>query len=194
MKRVRFILKEKKTQVLMALAALTIAVLAMVASGAFFTASSTSPGNTFATGTMSIDNSAANTAVFTAEDLFPGDAQSGDVTIGNPNAAGHDGVVNITAALSGQAPQDLDDNLMLQISDTDNGVLYDGKLSEAVSGDPLFTDAIAIAAGDSHDFHFQVYMIDDATNQDALQTQSTSVDFTWTLESTPHFATEADVQ
>src|SRR5919205_4095261 len=54
-----------------ALVTLLLAAGAVVGSGADFTASSANPANTFATGTLSMDNSRAGSAVLSASGLKP---------------------------------------------------------------------------------------------------------------------------
>src|SRR5919109_1399428 len=61
-----------------ALLTLLLAAGAVVGSGADFTASAANPANTFSSGTLSIANSKAGTAILSASNLRPGDpAQSG---------------------------------------------------------------------------------------------------------------------
>jgi len=67
-----------------ALLTLLLAAGAVVGSGADFTASSANPANTFSSGTLSIGNSNAGTAILSASNLRPGDpAQTGTVDIEN---------------------------------------------------------------------------------------------------------------
>jgi spore coat-associated protein N len=67
-----------------ALVTLLLAAGAVVGSGADFTATSANPANTFSSGTLTIGNSNAGTAILTASNLRPGDpAQAGTVDIEN---------------------------------------------------------------------------------------------------------------
>jgi hypothetical protein len=67
-----------------ALVTLLLAAGAVGGSGADFTASSANPSNTFSSGTLTIGNSKAGTAVFAASNLRPGGAQqTGTVDIEN---------------------------------------------------------------------------------------------------------------
>jgi len=69
---------------LSALVTLLLAAGAVVGSGADFTASSANPANTFSSGTLSMVNSKAGTAVLSASGMRPGDpAQVGTVDIEN---------------------------------------------------------------------------------------------------------------
>src|SRR3954451_9385484 len=69
------------------LAGLTVALVAVgvaVGSGANFTATSANPSNTFASGTLSIDNANEGSAIFTPSNMRPGGpSQSGTVDIKN---------------------------------------------------------------------------------------------------------------
>jgi hypothetical protein len=67
-----------------ALVTLLLAAGAVVGSGADFTATSANPSNTFSSGTLTIGNSKAGTAVLSASNLRPnGAAQTGTVDIEN---------------------------------------------------------------------------------------------------------------
>lgn len=67
-----------------ALVTLLLAAGAVVGSGADFTASSANPANTFSSGTLSVANSKAGTAILSASNLRPGDpAQTGTIDIEN---------------------------------------------------------------------------------------------------------------
>jgi hypothetical protein len=69
---------------LAALVTLLLAAGAVVGSGADFTASSANPSNTFTSGTLTMGNSNAGTAILTASNLRPGAAaQTGTVDIEN---------------------------------------------------------------------------------------------------------------
>jgi hypothetical protein len=68
------------------LGALVLLILAFViaaASGAVFTSSSANPDNTFTSGNLSQSNSRPNVAILRAENMVPGDSETGDVTITN---------------------------------------------------------------------------------------------------------------
>jgi spore coat-associated protein N len=67
-----------------ALVTLLLAAGAVVGSGADFTATSANPSNTFSSGTLTMGNSNAGTAILTASNLRPGEApQAGTVDIEN---------------------------------------------------------------------------------------------------------------
>ena len=86
-----------------ALLTLLAAAGAVVGSGADFTATSANPANTFASGTLSIQNSKEGVAVLAASDLRPaGPAATGDVDIEN------DGSLSGAFTLARSAPVDSD--------------------------------------------------------------------------------------
>ena len=65
------------------LAVVLLAVGVAVGSGAAFTAQTANPGNSFASGTLSMSNSKDTIAVLTATGMKPGDTSIGTVDIGN---------------------------------------------------------------------------------------------------------------
>jgi hypothetical protein len=78
------VLVSRPRRTLAALATVLVAVGITAASGASFTASSASPGNVFATGTLSVDSSKDNVAIMNIGGLRPGGAaQTGQVDIQN---------------------------------------------------------------------------------------------------------------
>ena len=78
------VLSKRPKSTLAALTAVLAAVGVAVGSGADFTATSANPSNTFASGTLSIDNSKVNAAIFTPTNMRPGGPiQSGTVDIQN---------------------------------------------------------------------------------------------------------------
>jgi spore coat-associated protein N len=74
-----------------ALVTLLLAAAAVVGSGADFTAASANPSNTFSSGTLTMANSQAGTAIFSASNLRPdGAAQTGTVDIENTGSLSGD--------------------------------------------------------------------------------------------------------
>src|SRR3954447_3216446 len=65
------------------LATVLAAVGVTVASGADFTASSANPANTFSTGTLTMSNSSANSAILSLSGMRPTDTTTGTVDIAN---------------------------------------------------------------------------------------------------------------
>src|SRR5215218_7479243 len=75
-------LVDRPKRTLAALATVLVAVGITAASGADFTASSANPSTSFATGTLTMYNSLAGSALFQATDMRPGDAaRAGQVDI-----------------------------------------------------------------------------------------------------------------
>jgi len=66
------VLAHRPRRTLAALATTLVAVGITAASGADFTATSANPGNTFATGTLTMSNSKAGAAILTASGIKPG--------------------------------------------------------------------------------------------------------------------------
>jgi len=75
---------------LAALAVVLAAVGITVGSGADFTAASANPGNAFATGTLTMSNSASNAALFSSAGMKPGDTVNGNVSITNTGSLAGD--------------------------------------------------------------------------------------------------------
>ena len=83
MSRVSLLIKRPK-RTLAALTAVLAAVGVAVGSGADFTATSANPSNTFASGTLTMDNSKDSAAIFTPTNMRPGGpTQTGTVDIKN---------------------------------------------------------------------------------------------------------------
>jgi spore coat-associated protein N len=160
-----------------ALVTLLLAAGAVVGSGADFTASSANPANTFSSGTLTIGNSNAGTAVLTASNLRPGDAAvpgtvdientgslSGTFTLvrgtvtntdaGNPLAAKLNMTVVDCGTFSGVTPP--------SCSDGDEVTKYTGTLAAmGTSGLGSYN------AGDKHRYRFTVAL--DSSAGDAYQ-------------------------
>jgi hypothetical protein len=168
---------------LTAFAVVLAAVGLTVGSGANFTASAASPGNVFATGTLSIANT-PGTALFTANGLKPGDVSTGTVDIQNTgslagafalttsNASGY-------AALLGQ--------LDLVVADcgawtstppscsTGTTTVYSGKVGA------LANQALGSYAGsEKHRYKFTVTLPSSTDN--TFQGKSAQVDFSWSAQ------------
>jgi hypothetical protein len=77
------LLVKRPRRTLGALATVLAAAGLTVASGADFTASAANPSNTFSTGTLSMSNSAKNTAIFSGLNMRPGENTTGTVDIAN---------------------------------------------------------------------------------------------------------------
>jgi hypothetical protein len=171
------------------LATVLAAVGVTVASGADFTATSANPANTFATGSLSMSNGAANAAILTAANMRPGDPAT-DSTVDIANTGSLSGAFTLTRG----TPAD---------SDTANPL--SGKLDVIVDDCGVFTGATAPACGDAddvnkytgtlaamgsspralgtynggvkHRYRFRVSL--DSTADNNYQGDNTSVAFTW---------------
>ena len=162
-----------------ALAVVLAAVGITVGSGANFTASAANPGNTFATGSLSIGNSPA-TALFTSAGMKPGDSATGNVSITNTgslagdfklttaNATGTtllnqlDAVVTDCGAYTGTLPN----------CTTGASTVYTGKLG-SLSNQTLGN----YAGGVKH--YYKIVVTLPASTNDTFQSQTASVDFAW---------------
>jgi len=118
-----------------ALVTLLLAAGAVVGSGADFTASSANPANTFSSGTLTIGNSNAGTAILTASNLRPGDpAATGTVDIEN------------TGSLSGAFTL-----VRGTVTNSDAGNPMAAKLNVTVVDCGTFSGATAPTCGDGDD-------------------------------------------
>ena len=112
-----------------------VAVGVAVGSGANFTATSANPSNTFASGTLSIDNSNEGAAIFTPSNMRPGSpSQSGTVDIKNSGSLA--GTFTLTRT-------------NLTNSDTVNPLA--GKINLVVTDCGTFVGATAPTCGDGDD-------------------------------------------
>jgi spore coat-associated protein N len=118
-----------RRRILLALVTLLVALAVAVASGATFNASSANPGNGYASGTLTMDNSKTDKAIFSATNLKAGDTAVGTVTITNT------GTLQAAYRLTEEATNPFTGNLLtLVITDTTNGnVVYTGTLGQAGS-------------------------------------------------------------
>jgi spore coat-associated protein N len=118
-----------------ALVTLLLAAGAVVGSGADFTASSANPSNVFSSGTLTMTNSKAGTAVLSASGLRPGAAaQTGTVDIEN------------TGSLSGAFTLDRG-----AVTNSDAGNPMSAKLNMTVVDCGTFTGATPPTCGDGDD-------------------------------------------
>jgi hypothetical protein len=169
-----------------ALLTLLLAAGAVVGSGADFTATSANPANTFASGTLTIGNSKAATAVLSAGNMRPGDpATTGDVDIentgtlsgaftlshgtvsdsdaANPLSAKLDVIVTDCGTFTGATPP--------TCGDGDDSAKYTGTL--AAMGQNLALGTYAAAA--KHRYRFSVALNSSAGN--AYQGDNSTVQF-----------------
>ena len=174
------------------LATVLTAVGITVASGADFTASSANPANTFSAGTLSMNNSASNSAILTASNLKPGGTPStGTVDISNTGSLA--GAFTLTRG----TPVDSDTtnplSSKLDVTVTDCGVYAGGTAPTCGDGDDtaIYTGTLAqmgttghaiaslgsYAASAKHRYQFSVGL--DSTADNNYQGDSSTVTFTW---------------
>jgi hypothetical protein len=168
------------------------AVGVTVASGADFMPSSANPANTFSAGTLSMYNSAANSAILTASNLKPGgSAQLGTVDIANT------GSLSGTFSLTRGTPVDSDTANPLSgklevvvtdcgayagataptCGDGDDATVYSGSLAQMGTTSHAIASLGSFAAGAKHRYQFSVAL--DGTADNGYQGDSSTVAFTW---------------
>ena len=192
MARIAFLIKQPK-RTLGALVVLVAAVGAVVGSGANFTASSASPDNEFATGSLTIENSRNAQAVLTASGLKPGGtAATGTADIRNT------GSLPGTFSLSRSAPVDSDTGnplsakLNLVVKDcgawtnptTPNGCSTGDESTEysgTIAGMTGLQTLETFDPDEKHTYEFTVQL--DATATDAYQNDTSETIFTWSAVS-----------
>ena len=163
-----------------ALAVVLAAVGITVGSGANFTASAANPGNTFATGSLSIGNSPA-TALFTSAGMKPGDPATGYVSITNTGSLAGDFKLTTSNATGTTLLNQLDavvtdcgtytgTTLPGCVTGTSN--VYTGKLGS------LSNQTLGNYAGGVKHYYKIVVTLPSSTN-DTFQGQTASVDFAW---------------
>ena len=211
MNRLSLIFKERKTGVLIALAALTIAVLAAVGSGAWFTSTLDNGGNEIVAGNMSLSNT-PDSAFLTAQNIAPGDDVVGTVAIKNEGSVDGD----LWMSLSGidetaGDPSGLDNttvtgdvlsnDMTLSIEDLDTGVtvLQPTPVTTLMDNSYMHVKDELLPIGATHHFKFTAHLInnslaptdvDNANNNsdNAYQGADSTLQFTWQITSTPPHA------
>ena len=168
-----------------ALLTLLLAAGAVVGSGADFTATSANPANTFSSGTLSMVNSKAGTAVLSASNLRPGDpAQTGTVDIENDGSLSGAFTLVRGTVTNSDTTNPLAAKLNVQVidcgtfsgatpptcGDGDDATKYSGTLAA------MGTSALGTyAAGAKHRYRFTVAL--DGSADNAYQGDSATVGF-----------------
>ena len=167
-----------------ALSALIAAVAVAVGSSASFTASSASPSNTFAAGTLTILNSKEGLAVLTASNMRPGDSANGTVDVQNTGSLSgvftlsRSGIVDSDGANPMSAMLDLvvqdcgDFSSGTPTCDVGDPSVYSGTIA-AMGSSPLGT----FAASEKHRYQFVVTFNTAAGH--AYQGDNSIVHFDW---------------
>ncbi|HXF02743.1 MAG TPA: TasA family protein [Arthrobacter sp.] len=153
----------RRGRILLSLAGLLAAGAVAVGSGADFAASSVNTDNAFTSGSLSLSNSKANSAVFNMSNLKPGDSVTGSVTITNSGTLPAAFTLKETATSTFPNA----DLLTLRITDAKNPktTVWAGNLG-AVGTTELGT----LAAGEQREFVFTVTLSKDATNAEQGKT------------------------
>jgi hypothetical protein len=175
-----------------ALVTLMLAAGAVVGSGADFTASAANPANTFATGTLTMDNSKASAAVLTASNLRPGGAAStGTVDIEDTGSLGATFTLSRGAISDSDTANPLSSKLNVVVTDCgvfagssapacgdgDDTVKYSGSLAQMGDATHPIASLGAYASHEKHRYSFSVAL--DGTAGNAFQAATSSVQFDW---------------
>ena len=173
-----------------ALLTLALATAAVIGSGANFTASSASPGNTFSSGTLTMSNSKSGAAVLTASNLRPGGAaQTGVVDIANTGSLSGAFSLSRGAVSDSGSTSALSGKLNLVVTDCgtfasgtptcgdgDDSVKYTGTLPGLnTSASPLALGSFA--AAEKHKYEFSIAL--DASADNTYQGGTSTVQFDW---------------
>jgi spore coat-associated protein N len=164
---------------LAALAVVLAAVGITVGSGANFTASSANAGNAFATGTLTMSNSAS--ALFSSANMKPGDSATGNVSITNTGSIAGDFKLTTASPTGSTALLNQLDAVVtdcgvytstLPSCTTGTTQLYSGKLG-ALSN----VSAGTFAAGVKH--YYKVVVTLPSSTDNTFQGLSSQVDLAW---------------
>ena len=180
------VLVNRPRRTLAALATVLVAVGITAASGASFTASSASPGNVFATGTLTMSSSKDNAAIMNVGNLRPGDpASTGQVDIQNTGSLSGAFTMAHTAPSDSNASYPLSGKLGVVVSDcgtwtgssapscTGATPLYAGTLSAMPASLTLGT----FAPSAKHRYQVSVQLDSSADNHYQGGTSSTDITF-----------------
>ena len=181
------ILVARPKRTLAALATVLVAVGITAASGADFTATSANADTTFATGTLTIENSKQAQAIFAStSDMRPGDpARTGQVDI--KNAGSLSGVFKLKrgAVSDSNSTYKLSTKLNLVVKDCGD---FSSGTPSCAGGTTVYTGTIAamnsdvdlgtFAGGEKHRYEFSVTVNTSADND--YQGLTSVVPFSWT--------------
>ena len=160
-------------RILIPVATLIAAAALTAGTGANFVSSSTNTANSFATGTLTQSNSKPNAAIFSLNNLKPGDSLVGTVTIANT------GTLASTFTLTEDATNGFvnKDNLELRITTAADlsSTVWEGTFGELTTAGPLALGDFA--AGESREYIFTVTLDPSADNTE--QGKSASASYAW---------------
>jgi hypothetical protein len=174
-----------------ALLTLLLAAGAVAGSGADFTASSANPANTFATGTLSMLNSNAGSAVLTASNLRPGNTATGTVDIENTGSLSGAFALSRGAVANNDASNPLTGKLNVTVDDCgafvgataptcgdgDDVTKYTGTVADMGTPGHTVSSLGTFAGGEKHRYRFSVAL--DLSADNAYQGDNGSVVFDW---------------
>lgn len=181
-------LVDRPKRTLAALATVLVAVGITAASGANFTATSANPNTTFATGTLTIDNSKEGAAIFSsATDMRPGDpARVSTVDVGNAGSLSGNFTLTRGTPVDSDNANPLSGKLNVKVIDC--GTFAGAGAPSCDAGDPVkYTGTLAgmntavvlgnWAGGEKHRYEFDVDVDSSAGN--VYQGDSSTATFTW---------------
>lgn len=161
------------TRLLIPVATLLAAVAITAGSGATFVSTSTNTGNSYESGTLTQDNSKADSAIFSLSNAKPGDTVVGKVTITNS------GSLPATFALTEEAKNGFTtkSNLTLRITEAEKPdvTVWSGTFGELTDASPLALGEFA--ASESRVYLFTVTLSSKADNTE--QGKSAFATYTW---------------
>ena len=182
------VLVSRPRRTLAALATVLVAVGITAASGANFTATSANADTTFATGTLTIENSKEAAAIFTSTaDMRPGDpARTGEVDIENSGSLSGAFKLKRGTVVDSDATYKLSTKLDVVVKDCGD---FSSGTPACDAGDPVkYTGTIAamssdvalgtFAGGEKHRYEFSVTVNTSADND--YQGLTSIVPFSWT--------------
>jgi len=157
-------------RILIPVATLIAAAALTVGTGADFVSSSANTANSFATGTLSQSNSKPNAAIFSLNNLKPGDSLVGKVTIANTGTLASNFKLTETAT-NGFVNKN---NLTLRITTTaaPNTTVWSGTFGALTTAGALALGDYA--AGESREYIFTVTLAQSADNTEQGKTASAS--------------------
>lgn len=159
-----------RKRILLPLAGLLVAAAITVGSGADFVANSVNTGNAYSTGTLTQQNSKANSAIFNLDNLKPGDTVNGKVTITNSGSLA--AVLKLTeSATNGFANKD---NLKLTITNGSTTV-WSGTFGALTTAGPVALGQFT--AGEAREYTFSVTLAQTAGNEE--QGKTATATYTW---------------
>lgn len=164
--------RPRRYRVLVPLAGLAAAAALAVGSGADFTSNSVNSANAFSTGSLTQANSKANAAVFTLDNMKPGDTLNGSVTITNTGSLGAGFKLTETAS-NGFTTRS---NLQLTITESGaNTPVWTGTFGELTAAGPL--ELGDWTPGQAKTFDFSVTLAQSADNSE--QGKTATATYSW---------------